>query len=151
MKIIRSSFMMTWDEGCATTTAFALYALLITFLASSNIAVGGPLQAAASAVDISPDLPVSLNGGMSDQNATAINDPLHARALVLFDGVTKLALVECDSCMIPRLIVDAAIALIENQTDIGSDSILIGATHAHSNGGGSFSKRTRSPLRPKNG
>ena len=123
---------MTWDEGCATTTAFALYALLITFLASSNIAVGGPLQAAASAVDISPDLPVSLNGGMSDQNATAINDPLHARALVLFDGVTKLALVECDSCMIPRLIVDAAIALIENQTDIGSDSILIGATHAHS-------------------
>jgi neutral ceramidase len=61
------------------------------------------LRAGAYAQDVTPEkFPISVNGGMSDRKATAANDPLHARCLVLDDGKTKVALVVVDSCMIPR-------------------------------------------------
>ena len=46
--------------------------------------------------------PISVNGGMQDRQAKGVHDRLHARCLVLDDGTTKIALVVCDSCMIPR-------------------------------------------------
>src|SRR5436305_11913627 len=66
-------------------------------------------RAGAYAQDIVPSkLPVSVNGGMQDRVAKSAHDRLHARALVLDDGTTRIALVVCDSCMIPREITDAA-------------------------------------------
>src|SRR5438046_292063 len=44
-------------------------------------------RAAAYAQDITPQkFPISVNGGMSDRQATAAHDRLHARCLVLDDG-----------------------------------------------------------------
>jgi hypothetical protein len=90
------------------------------------------LKAGAFAQDVTPEkFPISVNGNFADKKATAANDPLHARCLVLDDGTTKLALVVVDSCMIPRPIHDAAKALAEKATGIPAANMLISATHTH--------------------
>lgn len=86
---------------------FSLIALLVVnTLAFAQTAV---FKAGAFAQDISPEeLPISINGNMKDGKATMVHDRIHARCIVLDDGITKLALVVCDSCMIPREVFDAA-------------------------------------------
>ncbi|MBX3443975.1 MAG: hypothetical protein KF774_16320 [Planctomyces sp.] len=90
------------------------------------------LRAGAIAIDISPvELPVSINGGMTDRQATGIHDPLYARCLVLDDGTTTLALTICDSCMIPRELFDAAKREAAARTGIPAANMLMSATHTH--------------------
>src|SRR5262245_65181747 len=89
-------------------------------------------RAGAYAQDITPTkFPISVNGGMTDRQATAAHDRLHARCLVLDDGTTKIALAVCDSCMIPREVTDVAKQLAQKATGISPDRILISATHTH--------------------
>jgi hypothetical protein len=91
-----------------------------------------PFRAGAHAQDITPTkFPVSVNGGMSDRQAKGAVDRLHARCLVLDDGTTKLAIVVCDSCMIPREIFDEAKRLASEKTGIPADHMLMSATHTH--------------------
>jgi hypothetical protein len=115
---------------------------LLTFLlVSLPLAADPPVAAAqpaktfragAHAMDITPPkLPISVNGGMTDRQATAVHDRLHARCLVLDDGTTKLALVVCDSCMIPREHMDAAKERASKATGIPTSRMLISATHTH--------------------
>jgi hypothetical protein len=89
-------------------------------------------RAGAFAQDITPQkFPISVNGGMQDRQAKAAHDRLHARCLVLDDGKTQLAIVVCDSCMIPREILDEAKRLASKATGIPTDKTLISATHTH--------------------
>lgn len=89
-------------------------------------------RAGAHAQDITPlKFPISVNGGMTDRQAKGAHDRLHARCLVLDDGTTRLALVVCDSCMIPREILDEARDLIQRATGIRKARVLISATHTH--------------------
>ncbi len=91
------------------------------------------LYAGAYAQDITPPrFPITVNGNMADHLALAAHDPLHARCLVLTNGDTQLALVTCDSCMIPREIMDSAKRRAAYRTGIPAANILISATHAHS-------------------
>src|SRR5262245_35130433 len=89
-------------------------------------------RAGAATSNITPPLGVSLNGGMSDRAADYIHDELHARCLVLDDGQTKLAIVVCDSCMLPQSLLNDAKHLAHSHTGIALDHILISATHTHS-------------------
>ena len=90
-------------------------------------------QAGAYAMDITPPrFPISVNGGMTDRQATQAADPLHARCLVLDDGETQIAIVVCDSCAIPREIFDAAKDIAARETGIPADRMLMSATHTHS-------------------
>jgi hypothetical protein len=90
------------------------------------------LRAGAFAIDITPTkFPVSSSGSMTHRTADQAHDPLHARCLVLDNGETKIALVTCDSCMIPREIYDAAKKQASTKTDIPTDHILCSATHTH--------------------
>jgi len=90
-------------------------------------------RAGAFAVDITPrQLPVLVNGGVAERVANQVNDPLHARCLVLDDGTVQLAIVVVDSCMVPRSLADKAKALAAKDTGIASERILISATHTHS-------------------
>ncbi len=89
-------------------------------------------RAGAATSNITPPLGVSLNGGMQDRAATHIHDELHARCLVLDDGTTKLAIVVCDSCMMPQAILNHAKHLAHGYTGIPLDQMLVSATHAHS-------------------
>ncbi len=91
-----------------------------------------PLRCGAATSNITPPLGVSLNGGMQDRVAAYIHDELHARCLVLENGEAKLAIVVCDSCMIPQAILNQAKHLAHSHTGIPLDQMLVSATHTHS-------------------
>src|SRR5262249_14788215 len=57
---------------------------------------------------------------------------LHARALVLDDGKTKIAICVVDSCMMPREFLDKAKELASPATGIPVENMCISATHTHS-------------------
>lgn len=90
-------------------------------------------RAGAFAVDITPlDLPVIVNGGMSERLIDQVEDRLHARCIVLDDGKNMAAIVVVDSCMIPRELLDEAKELARQSTGIPTDRMLISSTHTHS-------------------
>ena len=61
-----------------------------------------------------------------------MNDPLHARCLVLDDGSTTVAIAVIDTLFMPRDMLDKAKEAIHKRTGIPTDRILISATHTHS-------------------
>jgi hypothetical protein len=89
-------------------------------------------RAGAFAMDITPEkFPISVNGGMQDRQARGAHDRLHARCLVLDDETTRIAIVVCDSCMIPRELLDEAKSRASKSTGIPTSHMLISATHTH--------------------
>jgi len=92
--------------------ALAVFSLLTALSAPGGATAGDGkkvFRAGAFAMDITPPkLPISVNGGMQDRLAKAVHDRLHARCLVLDDGSTRVAFVVCDSCMIPREVVEVS-------------------------------------------
>ena len=88
-------------------------------------------RAGAATSVITPPLGISINGGMRDRRATHIHDELHARCLVIDNGDVRLAIVACDSCVIPRHLFDEAKALTAARTRIRPDRLLLCATHTH--------------------
>ncbi len=108
-------------------------ALLAACVAGHRVeAATKPLRAGAATSNITPWFGLSINGSMNDNTVAHVHDELHARALVLDDGESKIVFVVCDSCMIPRNVVAAAKARIQERTGIAPDHVLISATHAHS-------------------
>src|SRR5262249_18069436 len=90
-------------------------------------------RAGAAAVDVSPrKLPVIVNGNMTEVLANEIVDRLHARALVLDDDASRIAIVIVDSCAMPRDLLDEAKRLARKACGIPIDRMLIAATHTHS-------------------
>jgi hypothetical protein len=90
----------------------------------------GELHAGAAVVDITPQqFPVFINGGFTARKGEPRD--VKARAIVLDDGRTKLALVVADSCILPKDLIDASKALAAERTGIPTDHIMISATHTH--------------------
>ena len=119
---------------------FAVVALLVLATSGASLAddIPGPISAkeflaGAAEVDVSPsELPVIVNCMFNERTGTQLHDPLKARALVLDDGSSRIAIVIVDSCMMPRELTDHAKGLANKATDIPVDRILIAATHTHS-------------------
>jgi hypothetical protein len=113
---------------------FAVAALIASLTVAGSCPAGENkvFRAGAFAMDITPTkFPISVNGGMTDRQATGVHDRLHARCLVLDDGKTKVAFAVCDSCMIPRDILDEAKKRASRATGIPTERMLISATHTH--------------------
>ena len=71
----------------------------------------------------------------SPRGAEGVHDPLLAKAMVLHDGETKLALVSLDLIKTTDQFVKQARELIATQTGIPPDHVMIGATHSHTGTG----------------
>src|SRR3954449_9395779 len=105
--------------------------LLIALLCAAPVHAG--LRAGVATIDVTPEkFPVIVNGMFTGRTATAALDRLHARALVLDDGSTKLAIVVVDSCMMPREFLDKVKAEASGPSGIPVEHMLISATHTHS-------------------
>ncbi|MGH2459712.1 MAG: hypothetical protein ACRDIY_12685 [Chloroflexota bacterium] len=89
------------------------------------------LQIGSAAVDITPPVGTHLAGQFNDRVAVTIHDPLNARALVLDDGTTRVALVACDLISHRRPTILKARELAEAATGIPARNILIAASHTH--------------------
>src|SRR5215213_10144450 len=106
----------------------------IALVATSPVLIGAEpkFRAGAAAVDVTPEkFPVVVNCGFLEAGGASARDKLHARALVLDDGTTRVAVVIVDSCMMPRELLDRVKELIAEELKIPTDRQLIAATHTH--------------------
>jgi hypothetical protein len=93
----------------------------------------GVFRAGAAAVEITPKkLPVVISGGFLEGRADRVQDPLFARALVLSDGPTTIAIVIVDTLMMSRELIDEAKTRAEKLTGIPAGHICAAAVHTHS-------------------
>lgn len=90
------------------------------------------LLAGAAQIDITPTWwPVIVNCFFLERQATTVESPIYAKALVLQQGDVKTAIVVVDSCMLPRELIDEAKRLAFAQTGIPVERQMISATHTH--------------------
>src|SRR5690349_8162925 len=110
-----------------------LQTLCIVLALSSLCAAEAPhLRAGAAAVDITPkEFPLNMPGGFTANVAESAHDPLHARALVLDDGKTTLALVVVDNLGIGPEVLNEAKEIAAKKTGMSIDKMLISSTHTH--------------------
>lgn len=108
-----------------------IFALLI--IAPSLFGQSKMLRAGAAAVDITPtEFPVNMPGGFSKNLADKAHDPFHARALVLDDGKTTIAMVVVDVLGAGPDVLNEAKAIAAAKTGMAVDKMLISSTHTHS-------------------
>jgi hypothetical protein len=110
----------------------ALVSLFCAGLLSPACPAGQTFRAGAAAVEIAPEhFPVLINGGFRAARATRLNDPINARALVLDDGTTEVAIVCLDLCGITPEVTAAASRRIEERAGIPAGQVMITCTHTH--------------------
>jgi len=106
--------------------------VVVGLLAAPLFGFAAEFRAGAAAVDVTPErFPVAVNCGFIEVTGTIARDRLHARAIVLDDGTTRLCIVIVDNCMMPREFLDRAKASIAAETKIPADRQSIAATHTH--------------------
>lgn len=106
--------------------------LLLVVLGRAADSKPPQLLAGAATSNITPALGLLIVGGFNPFPSTHIHDELHARCLVLDNGVKRLALVVLDSLGASRQLFDEAARLVEAETKIPRENILMSATHTHS-------------------
>ncbi len=89
-------------------------------------------KAGAAKSNITPFLDMPIVGGWTSPPATHIHDELWARALVLDNGITQVAIVIVDNIGPSRAVCDQAKSIIQEKTGIPTTHILIAGTHTHS-------------------
>ena len=97
----------------------------------SYVAVAGEIRLGTAAVTITPPLGTPMAGYLSPRRSEGVLDDLYAKATVLDDGKTKVALVTCDLIGLSRPVVVAARRIIAEETGIPADNVMISATHTH--------------------
>ena len=80
---------------------------------------------------ITPPLGVLLAGYFHDRVAERVRDDLFARAVVIESQGERVALVSCDLISMDGEIADRAKEIVEKETGIPAERVLIGATHTH--------------------
>ena len=90
------------------------------------------LKAGVSEVNITPFLGCPMAGYSGrERGSETIGDELCCKALVLYDGETKLAIVTNDLIGVDNVFVRQTRELIEKATGIPGSNVLICASHTH--------------------
>jgi len=83
-------------------------------------------------VDITPkQFPLNMPGLFHARMVERVHDPLYARAVVLDDGDTTLALVVVDNIGVPQDVSDEAKGIASKETGIAVEKMLVASTHTH--------------------
>jgi hypothetical protein len=106
---------------------------LFVFLSAITLSVRAQttLRAGAAQVVVTPPIGAPMAGYYHARVAEGTLDDLFAKALVLDDGATKVALVTLDLISTTRSLTEAARAQIEHDIGIPAANVMISATHAH--------------------
>ncbi len=107
--------------------------VVIAILLAGAVKIGGDahagLRAGAAKVDITP--PVGLTWAFDGKPMTSIEDNLYARALVLDDGYSRIALAATDLLWVTSEMTAAIREIVTERTGIPPDNIMVSATHTH--------------------
>jgi hypothetical protein len=90
-----------------------------------------PLQVGLATRDITPPIGYRMAGYFYERRATAVHDPLFAKAIVFRQGDQRFALVICDMCQTAAEVVERARAEAAGKTGIPADHICVASTHTH--------------------
>jgi neutral ceramidase len=94
------------------------------------------LEAGAARVVITPPVGVPLSGYFAaegrKETAREVHDDLYARALVLNDGKRSVAIVTTDLIGLDDEEVGAVRAIVERETEIAPQHLIVACTHTHS-------------------
>ena len=82
-------------------------------------------------LDITPEIGCHLVGYFNDRISTDIHDPLFIKAISISDGEREIALITLDIIDVPRQIISSAKEIIEKETGVKGDYILVSSTHTH--------------------
>ncbi len=111
------------------SSSFTALLLLGVLLPTTSAADG--FQAGFAVANITPPPGWRRAGGYTEFISQPGGDPLQAKALVLSQGETLLALVGNDLCSVPRELTDRARRQASEKTKIPVSNIVITATHTH--------------------
>jgi hypothetical protein len=106
-------------------------ACLTALLAVLTPAAAGELRLGVAAVKITPPLGTPMAGYYGARGSQGVLDDIYAKAAVLSDGRTRVALVMCDLIGLPRSVVVEARRIIAEKTGIPAGDAMISATHTH--------------------
>jgi neutral ceramidase len=84
--------------------------------------------------DITPEIGMEKPGNYGKSYHQSLHDPCKVRAVVLNDGINRVALVGIDALAIYRPVVEAARKEIQKRCGIPAEAVLISASHSHSSG-----------------
>jgi predicted secreted protein len=119
--------------AASSTPSTMLRLVLWLIVLFSGLPLHAAFRAGAYAQDISPAVfPAPVNGSMKGNFAKSVHDPMHARVLALHDGTRALVFCVVDACMLPREVALEAKRLVQAETGVRPQDILISATHTHS-------------------
>lgn len=104
---------------------------MVVVLLLTAPALADSLRAGAAQVVITPEKGAPMAGYYNSRMAEGTHDDLYAKALVLEADPVKVALVACDVISLPREITERARRIVQQRTGIGSDHVMISATHDH--------------------
>jgi neutral/alkaline ceramidase-like enzyme len=111
----------------------SLAVLSVPFSSSAQEKAGRVFKAGAATSNITPPLGMEIVGNFAPRPLAAhVHDELHARCLVLDDGITKLAFVVADTISLGRDVWDEAKQKIEAATGIPVSNMMFSGTHTHS-------------------
>jgi len=89
------------------------------------------IRAGTAQTVITPPIGAHLAGYFHDRVAGTVRDDLFAKCVVLEAGGERVALIACDLVCGHRTITDAARELIERETGIPPDHVMVSMTHTH--------------------
>lgn len=105
--------------------------LMASILSIQTLTASAAFKAGAARVNINPPNGTPLAGYYAERLSQGVADDLFAKALVLDDGLTRVALVTCDLISLPRHVVEETRKLVQKQTGIPVSHVMIAATHTH--------------------
>ena len=109
----------------------AIAAVVVASLVLCVGASAGELRVGAAAVPISPAVGTPMAGYYSARAAEGVDDDLFAKAIVIEQDGSKVAMVVCDLISMPRAVAEDAREAIHQSTGLPPDRVMISATHTH--------------------
>ncbi len=109
------------------------FCLLCPLLASAQ----GKLAAGVGRADITPPVgtPLAGYGGRAGKPSTGVHDPTEARALIIDNGVEKIAFLSVDHLGYDHAMVERVRSIASSATQIAPDRIFVMSSHTHAGGG----------------
>jgi neutral ceramidase len=128
-RILRAAIMISMKKYAAGITLLVGTILLACVFSSS---AEGALKGGTAKVDITPAIGAWLSGyGSRNKPSEGILDPLYAKALVLDDGQSKIAIVSADLLWVPLGITNEIRQQVQKKLGIPQENIMICGTHTH--------------------